>query len=108
VLSSFGYRVVLAANGAQALERVAQMPEEIHLVLTDLVMPGMSGRELMDRLRLQVPGIPLVCMSGYSRSGEAAGTGSYLRKPFTTQELLRKVREALMAGAGARGAAHRG
>jgi signal transduction histidine kinase/ActR/RegA family two-component response regulator len=101
VLSSFGYRVVLASNGAQALELVAQLPKEIHLVITDLVMPGMSGRELMDRLRLQAPGIPLVCMSGYSRSGEATGTGSYLRKPFTTQELLRKVREALSAGAGA-------
>jgi len=101
VLSSFGYRVVLASNGAQALELVAQLPKEIHLVITDLVMPGMSGRELMDRLRLQAPGIPLVCMSGYSRSGEATGTGSYLRKPFTTQELLRKVREALSAGTGA-------
>jgi two-component system, cell cycle sensor histidine kinase and response regulator CckA len=99
--------VILASNGAQALELVAQMPEEIHLVITDLVMPGMSGRELMDRLRLQAPGIPLVCMSGYSRSGEATGTGSYLRKPFTTQELLRKVREALFAGAGAGGGSPR-
>ena len=90
---------VLASNGVQALELVAQMPAEIHLVITALVMPGMSGRELMDRLRLRAPGIPLVCMSGYSH-GDLAGAGTYLRKPFTTQELLRKVREALFAGAG--------
>jgi two-component system, cell cycle sensor histidine kinase and response regulator CckA len=100
VLSSFGYRVVLASNGAQALELVAQMPAEIQLVVTDLVMPGMSGRELMDRLRLQAPGIPLVCMSGYSWSGDTPGASTYLRKPFTTQELLRKVREALFKGVG--------
>jgi CheY-like chemotaxis protein len=99
VLSSFGYRVVLASNGVQALDLVARMPAEIDLVITDLVMPGMSGRELMDRLRLQAPGIPLVCMSGYS-IGDSAGGATYLRKPFTAQDLLRKVRESLFADAG--------
>jgi two-component system, cell cycle sensor histidine kinase and response regulator CckA len=99
VLSSFGYRVVIASNGVQAMEFIVQMPAEIDLVITDLVMPGMSGRELMDRLRLVAPGIPVICMSGYVRGGEAAETGRYLRKPFTAQELLRKVREALFRGA---------
>jgi CheY-like chemotaxis protein len=94
VLSSFGYRVVLASNGVQALDLVGRMPAEIDLVITDLVMPGMSGRELMDRLRLLVPGIPLLCMSGYALS-ESGGGSTYLRKPFTAQELLRKVREML-------------
>ena len=94
VLSSFGYRVVMASNGAQALELVTQLPQGIDLVITDLVMPGMSGRELMDRLRLIAPGIPVVCMSGYARTGEVSDQG-YLRKPFTTQELLRKTREGL-------------
>jgi CheY-like chemotaxis protein len=95
VLSSFGYRVVMASNGAQALELVTQLPDGIDLVITDLVMPGMSGRELMDRLRLVAPGIPVVCMSGYARTGEVSDGGMYLRKPFTTQELLRKAREGL-------------
>ncbi len=96
VLSSFGYQVVMASNGAQALELVAQMPGEIDLVITDMVMPGMSGRELMDRLRLIAPGIPVVCMSGYGRTGEATEAGLYLRKPFTTQNLLKKAREVLL------------
>jgi len=98
VLSSFGYGVVMASSGVQALELVARMPGEIDLVLTDLVMPGMSGRELMDRLRLVAPAIPVIGMSGYVLSGESAESQRYLRKPFTTQALLRRVREVLLAG----------
>jgi signal transduction histidine kinase/CheY-like chemotaxis protein len=99
VLTSFGYRVLLASSGAQALELVARMPAEIDLVLTDLVMPGMSGRELMDRLRVTAPAVPVIGMSGYSHGGEAVESGRYLRKPFTTQALLKQVREVLIAQA---------
>lgn len=96
VLSSFGYQVLMAANGIQALELVSRMPGEIDLVITDLVMPGMSGRELIDRLRLVAPQIPVICMSGYARVGDGAESSLYLRKPFTSQELLRKAREILL------------
>jgi signal transduction histidine kinase len=99
VLSSFGYRVMLASTGSQALELVNRMPGEFDLVLTDLVMPGMSGRELMDQLRATAPAIPVIGMSGYALGGEAVESGRYLRKPFTAQTLLRFVREVMIAHA---------
>jgi DNA-binding response OmpR family regulator len=67
----------------------------IQLVITDLVMPGMSGRELVDRLRRLSPTVPILCTSGYVRQGSDADDETYLRKPFTSQELLRRVRHLL-------------
>jgi CheY-like chemotaxis protein len=59
----------------------------------------MSGRELMDRLRVVAPAVPVIGMSGYALGGEAVESGRYLRKPFTAQTLLRLVREVLIAHA---------
>jgi two-component system, cell cycle sensor histidine kinase and response regulator CckA len=96
VLSSFGYRVLTASSGAEAIELFDQLSPEIDLVVTDLVMPGMSGRELMDQLRRRAPSLRILCTSGYLNSQMGEGEqGLYLRKPFTTQQLLRKVRQAL-------------
>jgi nitrogen-specific signal transduction histidine kinase/CheY-like chemotaxis protein len=96
ILSSFGYRVLTANGGAKALEILASSRETIHLVITDLVMPGMSGRELVERIKAQAPQVKVVCTSGYVRSANGGEEdASFLRKPFTSQALLRKVKQAL-------------
>jgi two-component system cell cycle sensor histidine kinase/response regulator CckA len=95
LLSEFGYRVLTANSGEKALEIIASSGEPIDLVVTDLVMPGMSGRELIDRLRQVSPGLRVLSMSGYVRQGTAEEEGTHLQKPFTSQELLRKVKNAL-------------
>jgi len=58
-------------------------------------MPNMSGRELMENLRRLSPTVPIVCTSGYLRSSTRDDEGLYLQKPFTSQDLLRKVKEVL-------------
>jgi len=99
VLSNVGYRVVDAANGNEAIGVARGHKGDIDLVLTDAVMPEMSGMELVDRLQQLRPGISVLMMSGYSRE---AMTGSVLspsvkllQKPFTPVDLCRKVREVL-------------
>jgi len=95
ILSAFGYRVVTANSGAKALEVLMQGDQEIDLVITDLVMPQMSGRELIEQIQLRVPGLPVICTSGYMRSSDAEEHQNYLPKPFTSQELLRRVKMVL-------------
>jgi two-component system, cell cycle sensor histidine kinase and response regulator CckA len=99
VLSSFGYRVLTASSGAEALDIFDQLAGEIDLVVTDLVMPGMSGRELMDQLRRRAPGLRILCSSGYVARVGGREDDSCLRKPFTSQQLLRKVKQTLNLGA---------
>jgi PAS domain S-box-containing protein len=99
VLTNVGYRVVDAANGQEAIG-VAQGHEgNIDLVLTDAVMPEMSGMELVDRLQQIRPGIGVLMMSGYSRDAMSdsmlSSTINLLQKPFTPVDLCRKVREVL-------------
>lgn len=95
ILSAFGYRVITANSGNKALEILSRPDGAVQLVITDLVMPGMSGRELIDQLRIVLPDVRIICTSGYLRPGQAQEEEMYLQKPFTSQELLRKVREAL-------------
>jgi CheY-like chemotaxis protein len=92
VLSSFGYRALVANSGQKALEVLSEEP--VDLVITDLVMPGMSGRELMERIRMVAPGTRIICSSGYVRPGSKE-EDNYLQKPFTAQELLRRVKQVL-------------
>jgi CheY-like chemotaxis protein len=101
VLQRLGYRTIEAADGEEALQIVQAHPNPIHLLLTDLVMPGMSGRELAARLRLARPDTRAIFMSGYA-GGEAPGAGglldeasAFLQKPFSAEELAAKVRKAL-------------
>jgi signal transduction histidine kinase len=96
VLTSFGYRVLTANSGARALDLFAQSTTKIDLLITDLVMPGMSGRELMDQLRVRMPRLPILTTSGYLRGSGETEDDNYLRKPFTAQELLRKVKQILL------------
>ena len=95
ILGAFGYRVLTANSGAKALEIFAAARDKIDLVITDLVMPNMSGRELIERLRALAPTLRLICSSGYLRSPTPEEEVGYLKKPFTSQDLLRKVKQAL-------------
>jgi signal transduction histidine kinase/ActR/RegA family two-component response regulator len=109
VLSSFGYTVLTANSGAKALELFEHWKDSIDLVLVDLVMPNMSGRELTEHIRRLAPGTRILCCSGYVRSGKVEEQDPYLQKPFTSQDLLRAVKHALAdAPAGAAGAGKKG
>jgi len=100
VLEARGYTVLAARNGAEALEIVAQHPSRIHLMITDVVMPGMNGRELAQHARARRSYLKVLYVSGYT--GEAVlqhrllepGV-AFLQKPFTPDVLARKTREVL-------------
>lgn len=95
ILSSYGYKVHLANSGQKALDILSKKNGEIDLVITDLVMPGMSGRELVEQIKSISSGTPILCTSGYVWSANQANERGYLQKPFTTDELLIKVKQAL-------------
>jgi PAS domain S-box-containing protein len=95
-----GYTVLTAADGREALSRVARHEGTIHLLVTDVVMPGMGGRELARRLRRLRPAIRVLFMSGYpgeavAQPGGIAPGAPFLQKPFMPEELVRKAREVL-------------
>ena len=96
ILSSYGYHVLTAGSGQKALDLLSTNGKPVHLVLTDLVMPGMSGRELVESIHQQWPAMRILCSSGYSSPSQQENN-LFLQKPFTTQELLLKVKEALSA-----------
>ncbi len=95
VLSTFGYKVLTANSGQKALDLISKGDKNIDLVITDLVMPAMSGRELVERLRKISPAIRILCTSGYVPPPAQADESAYLQKPFTSQELLVKVKQVL-------------
>jgi PAS domain S-box-containing protein len=99
-LTEFGYHVLVAATPAAALELAARHAGEIHLMLTDMVMPGMNGRQLTDRMHAIRPGMKCMIMSGYAADAmgqdDLAGLDvPFLEKPFSRDVLVRKVREVL-------------
>jgi signal transduction histidine kinase len=95
ILSSYGYRVLTANGGQKALDILGQKDLTVDLVITDLVMPAMSGRELVEHIRKVSPDIRIICTSGYVWPAGQENDGTYLQKPFTSQELLLKVKETL-------------
>ncbi len=95
-----GYRVLEGANGQEALALLQQHRGPLDLVVTDVVLPGLNGRELVDKLLLLYPRTRVLYMSGYADDyvlpRGAVGTGQrFLQKPFTAQTLARKVRDIL-------------
>ncbi|RME20259.1 MAG: hybrid sensor histidine kinase/response regulator, partial [Deltaproteobacteria bacterium] len=92
MLVRLGYQVVAAPNGEQALELVRQGEWQPALVLTDVVMPGMSGVDLVSELRRHLPELKVVFMSGYTENGMANRRvlemkAPFLQKPFTARDL---------------------
>lgn len=96
VLSSYGYRVLTAPNGQKALETLAAN-RDIDLLITDLVMPSMSGRELVEHVHRVSPSTRVLCTSGYVWPAGQQSDTAYLQKPFTSRDLLVKVKQALAA-----------
>ena len=100
ILTQAGYAVLSANNGVNALMIAEQKENEIHLVLTDVIMPGMGGRELVNQLREEHPDYKILYMSGYTDTAIAvhgvleSGT-QLLGKPFSGSQLTHKVREVL-------------
>ncbi len=102
VLTRYGYRVLEASCGEEALEVLRGHREPVHLLLSDVVMPSMSGPELARLVQLQRPGIRVLFASGYTddaivRHGVLDPGVAFLQKPFTPTALLRKIRELLDA-----------
>ena len=101
VLERYGYRVLEAATGVEALAIWHQYQNEIALLLTDMVMPvGLSGQELADKFKSQKPNLKVIYTSGYSV--EVAGKDlalmdglSFLQKPFDSEKLASAVRKCL-------------
>lgn len=102
ILERDGYTVIEACDGNDALARAAQYAGEINMVVTDMVMPELSGRAFADRFSVLYPGIPVLFISGYPdneilRRGPLAPRTSFLAKPFTPERLMYAV-SSMMAG----------
>jgi CheY-like chemotaxis protein len=100
LLEDAGYRVVAAAGGPEALALPELADGDVDLLLTDVVMPEMSGRELANRVRERLRDLPVLYMSGYAgdvlrRHGVMATGSGYVEKPFEARTLLLAVRRAL-------------
>jgi CheY-like chemotaxis protein len=100
VLEMNGYRVLEALDAEDAVRLGESHPGTVDLLITDVVMPRMSGPELARRLRVRRPDLKVLCMSGYPESParEAEGAGNWtawLQKPFTPDTFMDKVRECL-------------
>jgi len=100
ILESAGYRVVTASNGAEALQVLERTADVFQMMLTDVVMPGMNGRELAARVAPMRPDLKVLYTTGYTadallRRGVLDATSRVVPKPFTARELRRKVRETL-------------
>ena len=110
VLEQHGYQVLAARGPEEALGCAQRHPGPIHLLVTDVVMPGMDGQELRRRLELLKPGLRCLFMSGYAatviaKHGVLEDGVDFLQKPFLARELARRAREILDESRGAPGAA---
>jgi CheY-like chemotaxis protein len=97
-LARAGYRVLEARNGQEALKVFEKAGDRIDLVLTDMQMPYMGGAELTRHLRQRRTTLKLLAISGYPGTLDPELTHDFLAKPFSRDELLRKVREVLDRG----------
>ena|ERR1700722_6606251 len=99
VLSAYGYKVLTANTGQKALDIINKGQPQIDVLITDLVMPNMSGRELVELVQKSSPNTRIICSSGYVRpSNEDEDSIAFLQKPFTSNDLLIKVKQVMGAG----------
>jgi len=95
-LTKYGYRVLRAKSGPEALALVAQTKEPIELLVTDVIMPKMSGKELAARLARLRPGLKVLYCSGYTDDAIADyGSFDFLQKPYTPTALAQRIRDVL-------------
>ena len=99
-LAGYGYRVLQAAEGSQALTMAECHSGAIDVLLTDVVLPGMNGRELANRFRIVRPDTKVIYTSGYTQDiiahrGVLHDDISYIPKPYTADQIAAKVREAM-------------
>ena len=102
ILQSKGYNVLSASDGKNALRLMNEHPEFIHLLITDVVLPGMGGYELSQNVQRLTPGTKVLFQSGYTQdilivNGVSAGVLQFLEKPFSIKTLLEKIRSILDA-----------
>jgi signal transduction histidine kinase len=97
VLKSRGYRILTATSAEKALKIFDEGKAPIELLITDMVMPKINGRELIERVRVLSPRTRIICATACSRIGEIEKKYDFLSKPFSAQQLLRKVREVFTA-----------
>jgi CheY-like chemotaxis protein len=100
MLKNAGYTVHSTTSPNNALEIVKTLPNQISLLLTDLIMPGMSGNELFEQLSQTIPDLKVMYVSGYASKVKVHGGcleegGNFLSKPFTSQELLERVHKLI-------------
>ncbi len=97
ILERYGYIVLEATNGVEALSVARNHPAPIHLLLTDIIMPIMGGVELAEKFTAEFPRIPVLFMSGYADQIMRHWNvlSAYIQKPFTLSDLLTQVRELL-------------
>jgi CheY-like chemotaxis protein len=105
MLESFGFRVLVAADGQEALERYDEHAAEVRVVVLDLLMPRLDGAETLCELRQRSARLPVIVMSGYSEpeiSTRFSGLGlsAYLQKPFRSADLLAALQQAVPAPPG--------
>ena len=102
MLTWSGYQAIEARHGREALAAIEQHTGSVNLVLTDIKMPGMNGRELGRFVEERWPGVPILYMSGFAsevfRGGLLEPGAPFLAKPFTQEDLAAKVRSLLNGG----------
>ena len=105
ILDALGYRVLMAADGESALKIFHAQPQAIALVLSDLILPKMTGPELYDVLKAERPDIKMLVMSGYPLDDESEnlrkhGITRWVQKPFTMAQLADALSETLESSVG--------
>ena len=100
MLEKLGYRVFVSKSGREAVKKVINIGNDIDLVILDLIMPGMDGGKVFDRIREIKPQMPMILSSGYAIDGlpsEIMGRGcnAFIQKPFNISDLSKKIRKVL-------------
>jgi PAS domain S-box-containing protein len=102
IIQEYGYRALLAASGVEAVEIMHREKQSVALVVLDMIMPGMDGRQTFEALKTVHPGVKILISSGYSIDGDARallkkGAAGFVQKPYNFADLLKAMREALDA-----------
>ena len=100
ILESLGYRIYTAESGQAAFDTYMEKGDEIDLVILDMILPGISGGTIFDRLREINPNVKVILSSGYSVDGDAKhimdrGCNGFIQKPFDLRKLSLKIRETI-------------